>query len=79
MNGFGHVARHGNEASDWTSGLDGAAVENLSDYLYQMDVPVDGRASLDSRNESREGTPKSGGLLVLLFLQSIFWFPKKNP
>ncbi len=88
MNGFGYVARHGNEVSDWTAGLNGAVVKKLSDYVYQVDVPVNGAAPMDAQIESHEGglgaTSTRGGLmglilLILLFLIIIFWFLKKKP
>src|SRR6185295_1130902 len=85
VNGFGYVARHGSAVSDWTSGLSGAVVKKLTDYVYEVDVPINGSAMIDSGLESLEGgATTQGGLfglifLIFLFLLIIFWFLRKNP
>ncbi|MBV8880567.1 MAG: hypothetical protein JO332_11415 [Planctomycetaceae bacterium] len=83
-NGFGYVARHGSTVEDWTSGLSGAVVKKLNDNEYEVTVPANGSALLDSGLEAKEGGRSGGGLLglillILLFLLIIFWFLKKGP
>jgi hypothetical protein len=85
VNGFGYVARHGSAVGDWTSGLSGAVVKKLTDYVYQVDVPINKSSQIESGLQSDEG----GGpgrlslswliLLILLFFIIIFWFLTKKP
>lgn len=85
VNGFGYVARHGAAVSDWTSGLSGAVVKKLTDYVYEVDVPINGSVTIDTGLESLEGgVTGTGGLywlifFIFLFLLIIFWFLRKNP
>ena len=84
-NGFGYIARHGSEVDQWSSGLSGAIVKKLNDNEYEVEVPANGSAAMDTGLEAREGGATSTGglfglmLVILLFLIIIFWFLKKKP
>jgi len=84
-NGFGYVARHGSAVDQWTSGLTGAIVKKLNDFEYEVTVPAEGSAVLDTGLEAKDGgvTGTGGGLfglilLILIFLLVIFWILKKK-